>query len=101
MKVYKFKGGKERWAGSAPDVCVGLLSEVTALIDLNELKADFGGYAIYVIDEYALEFAGVWGARKAVRFRQILQERGATLDIVEQKLPDMRLKITSVSYVRN
>lgn len=96
MQVYMFKD--ENWNGSPPDVCIGPRPDVTALVDLDELKAVYGGYALYVIDDDASEYVGVWGTRKASRFRQLLRARGATLDLVERQPTNMRLKVKTVVY---
>jgi hypothetical protein len=57
-------------------VCIGPYEHVCALISTDEFKNLFGGYATYT-QAHGTRFIGVWGARKAARFRRLLRERGA------------------------
>ncbi len=98
MRLFEFKGDRERWRGSRPSVCVGPIADICALIDRDELQTMFGGYAIYVSDDDASEYIGVWGTRKASQFRQTLEQRGANLEVVQARPLHARLKSTSVRY---
>src|ERR1700719_1817635 len=57
------------------------------LKDLAGLEAAFGGAAFFRNEETGFQYLGVWGARKASRFRRSLREAGARLDIVCEPPP--------------
>jgi hypothetical protein len=51
------------------------------------LAAAFDGGCVYRNDDTGASFLGVWGARKASRFRAALRQSGLELDIVRQSPP--------------
>jgi hypothetical protein len=61
------------------------------------LKAVFRGVAFFRNDETLLQYLGVWGARKASRFRRMLREAGARLDIVREPPPARLVLYTTES----
>jgi hypothetical protein len=54
---------------------------------LAGLEAAFGGAAFFRNEEAGFQYLGVWGARKASRFRRSLREAGASLDIIREPPP--------------
>jgi len=97
MLLHEFK--EERWRGSPPNVCIGLMSDVCALISRSELETALGGYLIYGTNDDVLDYIGVWGARKVSRFHQMLRSRGATLDATSGRPPNTRMKVKWVRYL--
>jgi hypothetical protein len=93
--LYQFT--ETRWRGSSPNVCIGRLSEICALIDRDEMATMFGGYIVYEAGQ-GDEYVGVWGGRNASRMRRILRERGATLNLLPGLSSDLRMKIRYVCY---
>ena len=91
--LYQFT--ENQWPGSAPNVCIGRLSEICALIDRGEMATEFGGYIVYE-DARGDEYVGVWGNRNASRMRRILRERGARFNQLYDRPHGLRMKQRSV-----
>jgi len=73
---------------------------VEQYIPLEEFGQLFGGYIMWREPEAQTsdmldEGLGVWGNRKASKFRRILKERGAAFKIVEGEGPIQKLAIRS------
>jgi hypothetical protein len=59
----------------------------------HEMTEYFGGMARYVDRKNEEEWIGVWGAKKASKFRRLLRERGTTLIVVKSTPVNLRLKV--------
>jgi hypothetical protein len=69
---------------------------IEQFIPLDEFESRFGGYALWQTADRPIadlpgEALGVWGRRVCKRFRRILRERGATLEIRREPGPEQRL----------
>lgn len=69
---------------------------IERFIPLGEFGPLFGGYAIWQpaaepIPELPGEALGVWGRRTCSRFRRILRERGATVEVRRERGPAQSL----------
>jgi hypothetical protein len=67
-------------------------------IPLEEFAQLFGGYVMWrapqaQTSEMPDEALGVWGKRKAARFRRILRERGAVFRVIDEEGPVQQLAI--------
>lgn len=74
----------------------GARDAVERFIPLAEFPALFGGYALWSpspepTSELPGEALGVWGRRTCSRFRRILRERGATIELRREFGPPQRL----------
>ncbi len=92
IPVYVFRG----LSGLASDptiVSVAPLDLVLSVFGGGGLRGEgglsdaFGGTAFFRNDETGQCYLGVWGARKASRFRRALRSGGATLNIVRERPP--------------
>ena len=97
MDLYQFTDSLKNWKGSAARVCIGPRSAISAFMDRDEMETLFGGYIIYE-SSGGDQYMGVWGGRKASRLRRMLRERGATLHLLPDLPPGLRVKITAVHY---
>ena len=74
----------------------GARDAVERFIPREEFGALFGGWALWApparpIPELPGEALGVWSRRTCKRFRRILRERGATLEVRREPGPEQRL----------
>src|ERR1700746_202886 len=92
VPVYIFRGGHfsprgDTMVSAAPlDVVVFVYGGGGLKGELG-LAAAFGGAAFFRNDETGCCFLGVWGARKASRFRNALRRSGAQLEIIPMHPP--------------
>ena len=66
--------------------CIGPKAFVEAYFPSAELAETMGGWSTFARAVTGETWLGVWGARKASRFRRILRERGAVFAL-EHGLP--------------
>jgi hypothetical protein len=69
---------------------------IERFIPITEFDALFGGYAMWhpaehPTDELPGEALGVWSRRVCQRFRRVLRERGATVEVRRERGPEQRL----------
>jgi hypothetical protein len=85
VDVFAFRDG---FAGRGVNthVCVTDEAQTTPLLSREEIDRLFFGYVLYK-PMLGRSYIGVWGARNASRFRQLLRERGAELKIVRDRPP--------------
>jgi hypothetical protein len=55
--------------------------------DTGGLSAAFGGVAVFKDDAAGIVHLGVWGARKAAKFREALRQSGANIQIIKAPPP--------------
>ena len=83
--------------GQTPALTIrGARDEIERFIPLAEFNPLFGGYAIWSpasrpTPELPGEALGVWSRRTCQRFRRILRERGATIDLRREPGPPQRI----------
>ena len=82
-------------------VAQGKREFVERFIRRAEFGSLFGGYILSRDSRSEQEYLGVWGARKASRFRSLLRERGASFSIERYDTPPFRPKVISVSHNSN
>ena len=87
---YAFVAAKGPSPSTRALFCVGPEPFVEEFIPRAELAAAFGGWARFVRDATGERWLGVWGARKASRFRRLLRERGAVFAVEEALPADIR-----------
>lgn len=80
----------------------GARDAVERFIPLEEFAALFGGYVIWRAParptaEIPGEALGVWSRRACKRFRRILRERGATIEVRRELGPAQSLKMLNQS----
>jgi hypothetical protein len=85
---------------SQVQVIKGSRQWVEQYIPLEEFAELFGGYLIWrepetKTSEMPDEGIGVWGKRKAAKFRRILRERGAVFKVTEEEGHTQQLAIRS------
>ena len=78
-------------AGSDPVVCIARLSQLKAVISLQEIDAAFSGYTSYRQAPWMRRFVGVWGRKNCQRLRRFLRERGAEVELLKERPPSLRL----------
>ena len=66
---------------------------VTDCFSRSEMSDLFGGLARYEDKKTGEEWIGVWGARKASKFRRLLREHGTTLIVVKSIPTKLRMKV--------
>lgn len=74
----------------------GARDAVERFIPLRDFGALFGGYAMWAppadpIPELPGEALGVWSRRTCQRFRRILRERGAVVEVRRERGPEQRI----------
>jgi hypothetical protein len=74
----------------------GARDAVERFIPREEFDDLFGGWMIWAAParptpELPGEALGVWGRRTCRRFRRVLRERGATLEVRQEPGPDQRM----------
>ena len=79
----------------APLEAVVAVSGGGGAVAADGLSAAFGGAAIFRDETSGALFAGVWGGRKASRFRRELGERMAT--VVRREAPEARLVVRNAA----
>jgi hypothetical protein len=79
--------------GSDAVVCIARLSDVQAIMSLDELDTAISGYASYRQVPWMGRFVGVWGRKNCQRLRRFLRERGAEVELVKER--PSRLRLTS------
>jgi hypothetical protein len=84
--VYEYRKGATIYC-DAERVCV------ENLIKLDEFALLFGGWMLSD-SQNGLKYLGVWGHRNARRFRRLLRERGAQIQIVRSQELRRRLMMT-------
>ena len=89
IQVFAFRDGFAG-RGGATNICVACREEAEPVLPLAEVDDLFYGYVVYEAEDGS-EFVGVWGARNAARFRRLLRERGASLQLMPSS-PPARLK---------
>ena len=70
----------------------------------DQLSATFGGWIAYRDKNTGADWIGVWGERKASRFRRLLRERGAIFRLAKSPPESLalRLRVTGQrSYASN
>lgn len=83
--------------GRTPPIGIrGPRDAIERFIPLTEFSTLFGGLALWApsthpTPELPDEALGVWGRRTCQRFRRILRERGATLELRKEAGPPQRL----------
>jgi len=85
IDVFLFRDGFAG-RGEATNVCVVRRDQAEFVLPLSEVDALFYGYVLYASEDGA-EFVGVWGARNAARFRRLMRERGAKLQLMKSSPP--------------
>jgi hypothetical protein len=70
-------------------VCIGPKTEIEKVLGERDIYELFGGFVVYHEEASGADFIGVWGARKAARFRQILLRRGAKYTLRKGFLPSL------------
>jgi hypothetical protein len=85
MDVFAFRDGFAG-RGAGTHVCVTEEAQAASILSREEIDRLFFGYVLYK-PMLGRAYVGVWGARNASRFRQILRERGAALNIVRGRPP--------------
>jgi hypothetical protein len=65
-------------------VCLARHSFVTEFISFSEFKKLFGGYILSDTSD-GTSYSGVWSRRVCGRFRQLLRDRGASIEIIYKK----------------
>ncbi len=83
--------------GAGADVSVAPADAVRSYFSLAELSTEFGGWIEFWDTRSESSLLGVWGARKASRFRRLLRERGADFQIIKKKPPELRLVMASTT----
>ena len=91
--LYEYRSGLHR-PGSESVVIQGRAEFIERFIPRRELHRLFGG-SIRSRDEAEQEYLGVWGARRASRFRRILRERGAAFTVERCDRPPFRPRVLS------
>lgn len=88
VDVFVFRDG---FAGRGADthVCVADAKQSDPFISKDEIDRTFFGYVLFG-QPLGKSYVGVWGARNASRFRRLLRERGADVEI-KQSAPPARL----------
>jgi|SRR5579883_13380 len=90
LAIYVFRGGP---FGHDANACVAPVDLVVGVFgggglkDSAGLSATFGGVAYFRNDETGAAYLGVWGARKASKFRSALRQVDANLEIVHRRPP--------------
>lgn len=79
LELYEFKEDF-REGQSNRTVCIGRKVAVEAALGTSDFGPLFGGSITYR-DDKGVEYLGVWGRRKAQRFRRLLRERGADVNL--------------------
>ncbi len=85
--VYEYKGPLHTATRTLPVVTKASRAEVERFIQLHEFGPLFGGYVLWHAPEPPTPempgpALGVWGRRNASKFRRILRERGASVELV-------------------
>ncbi|GMB81375.1 hypothetical protein NN6n1_21580 [Shinella zoogloeoides] len=97
--VYLFRA--EGFAPSGDTVSMAPLEAVVGVyggggaFDADGLSAAFGGAAIFRNDATGALFAGVWGTRKASRFRREMREHVSV--VLVREAPEARLVVWSAA----
>lgn len=82
--------------GRSPSVILqGARDFIEHYISEDELCLIFGGYIISCTGRPEQQFLGIWGIRKASRFRRLLRERGALFEVEHHDAPPFTPKIIS------
>jgi hypothetical protein len=91
ITLYQFVADvpSSRWPAH---ISVARAVDVYECFSRSELSDNFGGMARYENKRTGEEWLGIWGARKASKFRRLFRERGATLIIVKSNPSMLRLK---------
>ena len=90
--VYLFRDQSFSGGGDTV-VCVATRESVVSvfgggdLFDSGGLSAEFAGSAVFRDDASGQFFLGVWGARKASRFRNRLRAHGITCQVRHERPP--------------
>jgi hypothetical protein len=69
---------------------------VVSAMPTDELERLFGGSITYLDNVRGAELLGVWGTRKASKFRRMLRERGLKFDLCRDRPDGVRLKVRSI-----
>ena len=85
MDVFAFRDGFAG-RGASTHVCVADEAQAASMLSREEINRLFFGYVLYK-PMLGRAYVGVWGARNASKFRQVLRERGAILNIVRDRSP--------------
>ena len=66
-------------------VCIANRAQMKAFIKKSEMGSLFSGYVVFRDRPWpwGQSYIGVWGERNASKFRRLLRERGANVQIVE------------------
>jgi hypothetical protein len=92
FQVYVFRDGRFARGGStvvsaAPHELVTSVYGGGGLVGEGNLAAVFGGCAYFRNDETGLSYLGIWGARKASKFRSSLCRSGASVELIPEPPP--------------
>jgi hypothetical protein len=68
---------------------------VNEFFSRSEMTDLFGGLVVYEDTKTGEQWWGVWGGRKASKFRRLLRERGAALILVKSVPSTFRMKTAS------
>jgi hypothetical protein len=95
--VVLFECPMRQSASDTPALTIrGARDAVERFIPLAEFEQLFGGYAMWArparrVQEMPGEALGVWSRRTCQRFRRVLRERGATIEVRRETGPEQRL----------
>ena len=74
-------------------VAIGDLQSVAAFLDKEQLSREFGGWLVYRKKWSKRELLGIWGERKASKFRRLLHEAGAEFTIEKSRPRGIQVKL--------
>jgi hypothetical protein len=78
---------------SPANISIARAADVYDSFSRDELSKLFGGMARYENKKTKEEWIGIWGTRKASKFRRLLREHGWTIIAVKSKPANLRLKV--------
>jgi len=89
--VYVFRDtrfrGDNTVVSAAPQELVVSVYGDGGLVGEGNLAAVFGGCAYFRNDETGLSYLGIWGARRAAKFRTCLGKSGASIELIPEPPP--------------
>jgi hypothetical protein len=91
VQVYVFRDSRFRGGNTvvsaAPHELVVSVYGGGGLVGEGNLAVAFGGCAYFRNEETGLTYLGIWGARKAAKFRTSLGKSGASIELIPEPPP--------------
>lgn len=94
---YAFAAPKGPSPAAAARFCIGPEPFVEIFFSRDELVAEMGGWVRFVHDGTGERWLGVWGARKAQKFRRMLRERGAVFAVEQGPPSGTRMSVSTTT----